>query len=90
MLDEGVARRGVERRRIVSKNPHEDAASESETQDHSDDTPEVDDPKAKFRAALEAKKAREHASPGGGPANGPAGHAHGAAGGQKMFRRKSG
>lgn len=48
--------------------------------------------KDKFRAALEAKNARGHAAPGGarsGPGGGSA-HSHGAAGSQKMFRRKSG
>lgn len=48
--------------------------------------------KEKFRAALEAKNARGHAAPGGARlgAAGGAAHSHGAAGGQKMFRRKSG
>ena len=63
--------------------PAEGVAAESA------ETPQ--DAKAKFRAALEAKKARQAGSPDGGRAGGASSaHAHGAAGGQKMFRRKSG
>lgn len=52
---------------------------------------EAQSAKEKFRAALDAKKAREHEKPGGGPLGPDAGHAHGAAGGgQKRMRRKSG
>jgi hypothetical protein len=52
---------------------------------------EVDEQKAKFLAALEAKKhqgkgphAQKHESGSGG------GHEHGAAGGKREFRRKAG
>jgi hypothetical protein len=60
-------------------------------QQAADDEAPVDDQKAKFLAALEAKKhqgkgphAQKHEGGGGG------GHEHGAAGGKREFRRKSG
>lgn len=48
-----------------------------------------DDVKAKFREALERKKARSHRSAEGAEHQGSR-HGPGTVGGQRMFRRKSG
>ncbi|HEY2166146.1 MAG TPA: DUF5302 domain-containing protein [Jatrophihabitantaceae bacterium] len=49
------------------------------------------DPKAKFKAALDRKRGGQAAQAGSGPAGDSKIHgAHGAAGGKRTFRRKSG
>lgn len=73
----------------MTEHPNPEPTDEAADAPAADATPQ--DAKAKFRAALEAKKARQSGSPDGARAGGSSSaHAHGAAGGQKMFRRKSG
>lgn len=49
-----------------------------------------DDPKAKFREALERKKTKQHPHEGASQNNAKAHEARDAAGGKRQFRRKSG
>jgi hypothetical protein len=49
-----------------------------------------DDPKAKFREALERKKTKQHPHEGASRNTGKAHEASNAAGGKRQFRRKSG
>jgi hypothetical protein len=48
------------------------------------------DPKAKFREALERKRSTQGGAAGPGHADGKIHAEHGAAGGKRTFRRKSG
>lgn len=68
----------------------ESAASAAEHQADAPESAGLDDTRAKFREALERK--RERHAPGVGPgASDPKSQgAHGAAGGKRVFRRKSG
>lgn len=60
----------------------------SETDEQNPDQPL--DTKARFRQALDRKNSRQHAGATGGVGDHKSQGAHGAAGGQRMFRRKSG
>jgi hypothetical protein len=61
------------------------------SQDSNQETPDLDDVKQKFRAALDRKHAahNDHQSAGGRGGDKISG-AHGPAGGRRSFRRKSG
>jgi len=61
----------------------------SEEPQNTPGSPAADDPKAKFREALERKKRGGGAGPGVGTAQGGTGATHGKAGGKREFRRKS-
>ena len=66
-------------------------ADEKPTESANETQGPTEDAKAKFRAALEAKKARSRAGAGGGRDGGGPGEGHTAAAhGHKVFRRKSG
>jgi hypothetical protein len=55
------------------------------------DGADPDDAKARFKAALERKRGGQASGSGGGPAGDSKIHGtHGAAGGKRTFRRKSG
>ena len=57
----------------------------------SDEKSSSQDPKAKFREALEKKKSKGGAAPGtGGSSGSKIGQSQQGAGGPKMFRRKAG
>lgn len=58
--------------------------------DGPDEDKSADAAKDRFRAALERKRSRQHPHEGGGKRDGKVGNEHGAAGGKRTFRRKSG
>ncbi|TQF04126.1 hypothetical protein E6W39_20190 [Kitasatospora acidiphila] len=69
--------------------PAPEAAPDSVTD--ADDTADTTDVKAKFLAALQQKKGSRGDGAGGGPGGNSKIHStHGAAGGKRTFRRKSG
>ncbi|HWL01252.1 MAG TPA: DUF5302 domain-containing protein [Microbacteriaceae bacterium] len=61
----------------------------SEELENTPGSPAADDPKAKFREALERKKQGGGAGPGVGATQGGSGATHGKVGGKREFRRKS-
>lgn len=79
----------VEAKDAASPDP-ETVGADGQRPDAVDAPDTVEDQKAKFRAALDAKKASGTNGVGGRTSGKVNGHAHDSAHGHKVFRRKSG